>query len=161
MQVKGLKSTAIRQAHLADAELVQQISAEAYLPAYLSTIGAVPKPASEDYRPRVERGEVWLLEKSGTACGVLVIETNPDHLQIYSVAVSPEQQGNGYGRDLLRFAEEQARSIGLKTVRLFTNQRMERNVALYRRCGFVETGKRPHPSRPGETLLDMEKRLFP
>jgi transposase len=34
------------------------------------------------------------------------------------------------------------------------------NIRLYRRCGFTEIGKRPHPSRPCEVLVDMEKRAF-
>src|SRR3546814_7172605 len=53
---------AVRQALPTDADVVQAISAGAYASAYLPVIGAVPKPASEDYRPRIDRGEVWLLE---------------------------------------------------------------------------------------------------
>jgi ribosomal protein S18 acetylase RimI-like enzyme len=45
----------------------------------------------------------------------------------------------------------------LRELRLYTNTRMRRNVALYTSCGFVETGERPHPSRPGEELVDMAK----
>jgi ribosomal protein S18 acetylase RimI-like enzyme len=38
---------------------------------------------------------------------------------------------------------------------------MERNLALYRRHGFVEVGTRPHPSRAGEVLVDMVRPLKP
>jgi ribosomal protein S18 acetylase RimI-like enzyme len=159
MKTEDHSSSKIRRAELADVELVHQISAEAYTPAYLPVIGALPKPAWEDYRARIERSEVWLLERLGTPCGVLVVETRPDHLLVYSIAVPPDQQRNGYGKALLGFAEGLARAAGLQAVRLYTNERMERNVSLYLRCGFVEIGRRPHPSRQGETLLDMEKTL--
>jgi ribosomal protein S18 acetylase RimI-like enzyme len=44
-------------------------------------------------------------------------------------------------------------------VRLYTNERMEGNLRLYRRHGFVEIAKRPHPSRPQQVLVDMVRRL--
>jgi hypothetical protein len=81
--------TTIRLAEPSDTATVQRISADAYIPAYLSVIGAVPKPASEDYGPRITRGEVWLLENDGDASGLIVLEPRGDHLLIYSVAVDP------------------------------------------------------------------------
>jgi hypothetical protein len=45
-------------------------------------------------------------------------------------------------------------AIGVAEVRLYTNKRMERNIALYRRHGFIEVVTRPHPSRPGDVLVD-------
>src|SRR3546814_20678069 len=48
---------AMRQATPADADVVQAISAGAYASAYLPVIGAVPKPASEDYRPRIRSAQ--------------------------------------------------------------------------------------------------------
>jgi hypothetical protein len=38
---------------------------------------------------------------------------------------------------------------------------MERNLRLYRQHGFVGVGKRPHPSRPGQMLVDMVRKLPP
>ena len=38
---------------------------------------------------------------------------------------------------------------------------MTGNLALYRSCGFIETGRRPHPVRAGATLVDLAKRLMP
>jgi ribosomal protein S18 acetylase RimI-like enzyme len=150
----------IRQAHVWDAEMVQRISAEAYTAAYLPVIGEVPKPAIEDYRLRIEQGGVWVLEADGEARGVIVLEPRPDHLLVYSVAVNPPYQRRGHGRALLEFAERHACAIGMNAIRLYTNLRMQKNLALYRRHGFVETGRRPHPSRPGQVLVDMEKKVL-
>ena len=59
---------------------------------------------------------------------------------IFSVAVSPAFQGKKLGIRLLDFADEQTRLWGLPEVRLYTNSRMERNIALYATHGFP--GKR-------------------
>ena len=149
----------VRYAVPSESEIVRRISADAYTPAYLEAIGVVPKPATEDYGPRIERHEVWVLESDSEPIGVLVLEEMPDHLLLYSVAVSPPHQGRGHATALLRFAERQALVKGLASLRLYTNRRMMRNLVLYRRHGFVEIGVRPHPSRPGEVLVDMEKIL--
>jgi ribosomal protein S18 acetylase RimI-like enzyme len=150
----------MRRASPTDIEVVKTISADAFLP-YEATIGIVPGPAVEDYRPRIARGEVWLLEDGDDAIGVVVLEERPRHVAIYSIAVMPDRQRSGYGRALLAFAEERARAIGVGEVRLYTNQRMERNIAIYERWGFVHTGTRPHPTRPGHVMVDMAKRIAP
>jgi ribosomal protein S18 acetylase RimI-like enzyme len=150
---------AIRRAREAEAEAVRAICAAAYIPAYAPIIGTAPRPALEDYAPRIGRGEVWLIETAAGPIATLALEPQADHLLVYSIAVLPEHQGQGHARRLLAFAEEQARRSGHREVRLYTNDRMEKNLALYRRCGFVESGRRPHPSRPGITLVDLAKLL--
>jgi ribosomal protein S18 acetylase RimI-like enzyme len=153
------KTSQIRRAVPGDADMVQRLSAEAYIPAYMSVLGTIPKPATEDYRPRIESGEVWILEIEGEPIGIAVLEGNTEHLLIYSIAVKPDAQRKGYGRALLDFADKRAIELGLHEVRLYTNERMERNLMLYRRHGFVEVGRRPHPSRPAQVLVDMVRRL--
>ena len=71
------------------------------------------------------------------------------------------EQGQGYGRALLDFADQRAAALGVAVIRLYTNVRMEKNIALYRQHAYVETGTRPHPSRVGEMLVDMERTVPP
>ena len=113
----------------------------------MSVLGTIPKPGTEDYRPRIERGEVWILEIEGERTGIAVLEGNTEYLLIYSIAVKPDAQRKGYGRALLDFADKRAIELGLHEVRLYTNEKMERNLTLYRGHGFVQVGKRPHPTR--------------
>lgn len=80
---------------------------------------------------------------------------------LYSLAVKPEEQRKGHGAALLRFADQHAAAIGVLEIRLYTNKRMERNIAWYRRHGFIEAGTRPHPSRPGDVLVDMVRKFRP
>jgi ribosomal protein S18 acetylase RimI-like enzyme len=151
----------MRRADAVDKEAVQRISADAYIPAYMAVLGTIPKPATEDYGARIEKGQVWILEVEGEPTGVAVLEENADPLTIYSIAVKPDAQRQGDGTSLLDFADRRAIELGLHQVRLYTNERMERNLRLYRRHGFVKVGTRPQPSRPGQVLVDMVRKLEP
>jgi ribosomal protein S18 acetylase RimI-like enzyme len=148
----------LRKALAGDLQAVVSLTKAAY-GHYTALFGAPPMPVTEDYAPRIERGEVWLLESGSELAGLIVIERHPDHAMIFSVAVSPAFQGRKLGIALLNFADEQTRLWGLPQVRLYTNSRMERNIALYTAYGFHETGRRANPYRPGWTLVDMAKAL--
>ena len=93
--------------------------------------------------------------------GLAVLEERAEHLLVYSIAVKPTEQRQGYGRALLDFADQRAAAIGVEEIRLYTNVRMERNIALYRRHGYIEVGTHLHPSRAGEVLVDMVRSLAP
>jgi ribosomal protein S18 acetylase RimI-like enzyme len=148
-----------RRANPVDKEMIQRISADSYIPAYMAVLGTIPKPATEDYEPRIEKGEVWVLEVEDEPTGIAVLEERADHLLVYSIAVKPDAQRKGYGIALINFADQRAIALGLREIRLYTNERMEGNLRLYRRHGFVEIAKRPHPSRPQQVLVDMVRRL--
>ncbi|TPJ43447.1 GNAT family N-acetyltransferase [Mesorhizobium sp. B2-5-4] len=139
-----------------DLAAIVTLTQAAYAP-YNAILDAPPIPVTEDYAPRIERGEVWLLESSNDPAGLIVLERHEDHAMIFSVAVSPAFQGKKLGIALLNHADEQARLWGLPEVRLYTNAKMERNIALYAAYGYRETGRRPNPYRPGWILVDMAK----
>lgn len=146
----------IRRALPGDLETVVSLTEAAYAP-YSALFGAPPIPVTEDYAPRIARGEVWLLERDGELAGLLTLERHDDHAMIFSVAVAPGFQGKGFGIALLKHADDQTLAWGLPEVRLYTNAKMERNIALYLAYGFHETGRRPNPYRPGWVLVDMAK----
>lgn len=150
--------SAIRPAETGDAATIARLTTDAYAP-WTELLGAPPIPVTEDYVPRIAAGEVWLLERDGRPAGLMVTETHDDHLMIFSVAVSPDFQGFGLGIHLLRFAEDLARQTGKTEIRLYTNARMEKNIALYASFGYRETGRRPNPVRPGWTVVDMAKAI--
>jgi len=146
----------MRLARPEDLAAIVALTEAAYAP-YKAILDAPPIPVTEDYAPRIARGEVWLLESGGELAGVLTLERHADHAMIFSVAVSPAFQGKGFGIALLRHADEQTRQWDLPEIRLYTNAKMERNIALYLAYGYRETGRRPNPYRPGWTLVDMAK----
>ncbi|MGA2469248.1 MAG: GNAT family N-acetyltransferase [Solirubrobacteraceae bacterium] len=57
------------------------------------------------------------------------------------LCVVPDRQGIGIGSALM-LAAEQRLPAGVGTVRLFTGERSPRNLHLYSRLGYLETGRR-------------------
>lgn len=90
-----------------------------------------------------------------------MVERAPDHDMIFSVAVDPAHLGRGLGKRPIDFAEQRAKAAGLGEMRLYTNARMERNIALYSDLGYIETAHKPNPAHPGFTIVDMAKQLYP
>lgn len=146
----------MRLARSEDLAAIVALTEAAYAP-YNAMLDAPPIPVTEDYAPRIANGEVWLLESGGELAGVLTLERHQDHAMIFSVAVSPAFQGKGFGIKLLNHADQQTGSWCLPEIRLYTNAKMERNIALYLAYGYRETGRRPNPYRPGWVLVDMAK----
>jgi len=93
----------------------------------------------DDYAHHIEVGEVFVLEGDGAIAALAVLIEAPDHLLLDNVAVDPALHGSGLGRRMIDFAEAEARRRGLPELRLFTHERMHRNIALYGQLGFVET----------------------
>ena len=128
----------IRPATIEDRAAVEAVVAAAYA-LYIPRIGTMPGPMLDDYGGLIQGGRVHVLDIAGTIKGLLVLVPEQDALLVDNVAVVPNEQGRGYGRKLLEFAEQVARDTGYGCLRLYTNEAMTENVALYARIGFVET----------------------
>ena len=131
----------IRPAIAADVAAIAAIVERAY-GVYVERIGMRPGPMDADYAEKVRRGLVSVLEEDGVVVGLLVLVQMPDHMLVENVAVDPERQGEGVGRELLATAEERARQADLDEMRLYTHAKMTENRALYRHLGYEETGRR-------------------
>ncbi|EJO27594.1 GNAT family N-acetyltransferase [Achromobacter marplatensis] len=128
----------IRPATPDDVPVIERIVADAYTP-YIARIGATPGPMRDDYAARVAEGVVHVLQEDGAIQAVLVLVPEPGCLLLDNIAVSPSAQGKGYGRVLMQYAEEVARLAGYSSIRLYTQEKMTENIAIYLRYGYVET----------------------
>lgn len=146
----------IRRALAGDLDAVVQLTTAAYAP-YTALLGAPPIPVAEDYAPRIGRGEVWLLESSGEPAGLIVLRAAPgphnDLLRRRCTCLP----GQRFRHRPTQMGGRTDAPMHLPEVRLYTNAKMERNIALYKAYGFHETGRRPNPYRPGWTIVDMAK----
>ncbi|WQP03336.1 GNAT family N-acetyltransferase (plasmid) [Sinorhizobium meliloti] len=150
-----------RLAAIEEAGLVQAIRARAYIPAYTAVIGVAPKPAFEDYRPRIERGEVWMAALGTEPVGILVMEDAPNHMLIYSVAVEPSHQGKGLAKAIVGQAERIARGKGKPELRLYTNQKMRARSTAVLKLRVLRAQTSPS-SKPVRRILgghEQENRL--
>lgn len=130
----------IRPAEPADVDTVREVVRAAYAH-YIARIGKPPGPMLDDYARRIADSQAWVLEHAGRIAGVLVLEAQTDSLLLDNIAVHPQNQGSGHGRTLMAFAEAEARRRGFAEIRLYTHVLMTENQALYRRLGYVETGR--------------------
>src|SRR5690242_4033910 len=84
---RGGETVRIRLAAPGDLDAIVAMTEAAYAP-YTKLFGAPPLPVTEDYGPHIERGGVWLLEDGDRLAGLIVLEEEPDHMLILSVAVA-------------------------------------------------------------------------
>lgn len=123
---------------------------------YIARLGREPAPMLDDYGARIAAGQAWVLEEDGAMVGALILEDDAGTLLLYNIAVSPDAQGKGVGRRLIAFTEAEARRRGYALLRLYTNEKMVENVAMYPRLGFTETHR---GSEAGHPRVYFEKRL--
>jgi ribosomal protein S18 acetylase RimI-like enzyme len=153
-----LDSLSPRRATATDAAALNALARAAYA-IYVSVIGREPMPMAVDWAALLPVQEIWIVDgPSGEAAASLALEVQPDHLVIWSIAVTPAHQGRGLGRSLMAFAETRARALQRSEIRLFTNARMERNIAHYRRLGYAETHREDLADR---VLVHMRKTVAP
>lgn len=106
---------------------------------YIERLGKLPAPMTADYIPLVATGTVYVLRAAGMIVGSVVLSPDTDSIKVNNLVVDPAAQGKGYGRTLMDYAEELARSWGLLAITLYTNEKMHENIALYTKLGFTET----------------------
>ena len=146
----------IRRAMADDARAMREVTTRAY-DVYEVLLGYLPPPATEDPLDWIAADKAWVGERDSEVMAVLVAEKRDGYLLVHSAVVDPDWQGEGHGRALLDHAEAVAREAALAELRLSTNVLMERNISLYRHCGYRVTGHRPHPAFADHVLTDMAK----
>ncbi|WUI00566.1 GNAT family N-acetyltransferase [Spirillospora sp. NBC_00431] len=143
----------IRPAIPADQPRIEEIVEAAYTP-WAKLIGARPIPMDADYAAFITAGHVFVTGEGPD--GLIVLIPEPNALLIENVAVAPDRHGQGIGRALLAFAEDHARALALPSLRLYTNELMTSNIALYESLGYHETTRE---DIGGRYVVHMAKRL--
>lgn len=133
---------ALRPARAQDLDEIQRVVKDAYGPYVLALDGLVPGPMRADYADLIARGRITVT-RTQPLDGLLVLDLGVGDAVVENIAVDPRAQGQGIGSALLDHAEARARAAGHDWLRLFTHERMTANIALYRRRGYLETGREP------------------
>ncbi|GAW17696.1 hypothetical protein ANO14919_071610 [Xylariales sp. No.14919] len=127
-----------RMASQSDLAAIQALVRDAYTP-YVSSIGRKPGPLLDDYEAHINAGRVTVVDLDAGIGGILVLIPESDAMLLDNVAVAPSAQGLGLGRELMAYAEQCAKTAGYSSIRLYTHERMARNIEYYSRIGYVET----------------------
>lgn len=144
-----------RAATMDDVALVRDIVHAAYSK-WIPVIGREPSPMKADYDEVLRKHQFTLLHEGPKVAGLIETTLEDDHLWIENVCVLPAHQGKGFGKTLLRYAEEMAVEAGRKEIQLLTNAAFEANIALYERLGYIITGREAYMEG---TTVYMKKRL--
>ena len=110
----------------------------------------------EDYTQLINRHDVFVLTLEENIVGALVLINQERSVLLDNIAVHPDYQGRGFGRQLIAFAEQRVKSAGFALLTLYTNEQMTENTELYKKLGFVETERR---TEQGYRRVYMQKTL--
>ena len=144
-----------RQAGPEHAGMIRDLVRAAYA-RWVPVINREPMPMVAHYDKAVREHRIDLFYLGEHLAGLIEMIPRVDHLWIENVAVSPEMQGQGIGRQLLARAEAIAHEAGHRELRLVTNSAFEANVRLYEKTGYVIVETKPFM---GGTSVYMNKTL--
>ena len=103
------------------------------------------------------------LKKSG--CEIIASEnafivwrTVLDTAEIITIGVHPDARGAGIAIAMLALMENEVKKAGVKKILLDVSAENTAAIALYKKCGFIENGRRPKYYDGVDAIL-MEKNL--
>ena len=87
-----------------------------------------------------DRSKVWLAKQNGSVVGsVFIFEQPDDQAQLRLLFVDASVRGCGLGRWLVEESVRYSRTVGFRTVFLWTVQGLDRAISIYSSLGFKET----------------------
>lgn len=93
-------------------------------------------------------GDFRDLKKSGCEIvasenGFIVWRTVADEAEIITIGVHPDARGAGIAMAMLTLLENEVKKAGVKKIFLEVSAENVPAIALYKKCGFIENGRRP------------------
>jgi putative acetyltransferase len=134
----------IRLLNLSDAYMASLYPAESN---HLLDVSALEKPSVHFFVARHE-GRI-------VGCASLV-DAGDGTAEIKRMFVDPASRGLSLGKKLMEALEEQAKALGLATIRLETGISQPEAIGLYRKAGFLEIDAFA-PYKPDPLSMFMEK----
>ena len=130
--------------------------------AFGSTLARELSLTEAEWRARLVRGATFMAmvadARAGTATGIP--GDHPEDADLVGMWVDPRWRGRGVGVALVEAVIDWAAKRGFRTVKLWVAVGNGAAEALYRRCGFLRTG-RTQPVRPHEPdRLELEMQLL-
>ena len=104
---------------------------------------------------------LWLVdEEDGQVVAYVGSQSAPPDADVMNVAVAPHHRRQGRGEALMLALMDALRALNRESLSLEVRQSNAPALALYRRLGFVQVGKRPkYYHNPIEDALILRKEL--
>lgn len=88
-------------------------------------------------------------DTEGNIRGCVYLDKKENALYLGMLTVSPELQGKGIGKELMKAAEDFAKSVGLRTITMTVISVRHSLIGWYERHGYFPTGEtHPFPDDP-------------
>jgi [ribosomal protein S18]-alanine N-acetyltransferase len=145
-------SPVLRPAGAADLELLVALEARCFP-------GAAWSPGAVAAQLQREDGVACLLSRAGAPLGYAAGWSAGGVGELLRVGVRPDARQQGHGERLLRAWEQAAAARGCAEAWLELRADNAPALALYRRAGWVETGRRARYYRDGEAAVLMARAL--
>jgi putative acetyltransferase len=105
----------------------------------------------------------FVARRDGLAAGCGGVAFFGDYAEVKRMYTRPTARGRGLAKAMLRRIEDEARTVGLRVLRLETGNRQTEAIGLYERMGFRPCGPfglyAEMPARNIETSLFYEKMI--
>lgn len=111
-------------------------------------------------RARIADEAVLVAEQARRIVGCVAVQRKPDCVYAGRLAVEPAARGAGIGRSLMAAAEDQARGMAGRALRVDVRLDLTENRAFFRALGFVEGAHCCHPGFARPTYVELEKILL-
>ena len=124
-----------------------------------------PYPAKEDFIRDIGRGECFVVLHGADTAGFFTLSAEPEicyneirdgkwtdvprYTVLHRAAVAAEYRGSGIAEQLIRFAEEETRRLGVRCLRTDTHRKNKPMQRLLRNAGFRYRGNVDVLSEPG------------
>lgn len=135
------KPAVVRLAETGDTDRIRSIVKAAYSK-YTQRIGKEPAPMKCDFQKLILRRSIYVLCHEERIVGSIQLTKDGQVVHVNSVVVDPMNQGLGYGRQLMNYAEQFAKSVGGTLIALYTNEKMHENLCLYPKLGYIEVARK-------------------
>jgi ribosomal-protein-alanine N-acetyltransferase len=117
------------------------------VPSVLAILQESPEAAAWSQESLLQLDSVtptaWVAERDGIIAGFLIGRSAADEFEILNMAVSGAHRRRGIGSQLMESALEVSRKAGTARVYLEVRASNGPAIALYKRHGFTECGRRP------------------
>lgn len=90
-----------------------------------------------------------------------LIDHGPTVMEVLTIGVTPDAQGEGHGTTMMRHAEQIAQSTGRSIMRLVAKASNEKAVTFYERRGYINKGllENHYSNYDDEPRISFEKEL--
>lgn len=142
----------LRRAQSSDATAIASVAAE--------SAGAAPWSASQYEDATSGSYQGWIGEHNSRVVAFLFARNAADEVEILNLAVTPAQRRRGLARQLIERALDDAEARGAARAYLEVRPSNAAAIALYKKCGFKEAGRRTcYYAAPVEDALVLSKEL--